>query len=314
MGRSKPSKFDLATLPLILENGFDWVTERRAKVRKYALAGAILLFAIGLAWAIQESPDIGSSLRLGPLLLLLLIGAPVTTLMNSVETYAISRIAGGPMSWRTCVELSIYSSAANMLPIPAGGLARLAGMKAHGVGYVKGSATVLLSFTIWGGLAFAYAAAALLLLGQMRFGLLFALCSLVLLAIAAVGFARFGKWKLVLLIASMRIASFPLEALRYWLAFLGIGAAVSYLQSSILVVASFTASAFVVVPGGIGVTESVIALLATIVGVSAATGFLAGAIGRIVRLIGLSILAGGLFLLHARHRSGDAARSYSGSA
>ena len=43
------------------------------------------------------------------------------------------------MRWRTCFEVTIYTSAANMLPLPGGAMAKLAAMKSHGVNYRTGS-------------------------------------------------------------------------------------------------------------------------------------------------------------------------------
>lgn len=302
MAEKRPTRARLAELPVILDDAILWVTDRRATVRKYALAVALAFFAAGLVWAVRATPDLGRDFNFEPLILLLAIGAPISTVLSATETYAVSRIAGGPMRWRTCFELTIYSGAANMLPIPAGGLTKLVGMKAHGVGYRRGSAMLVLTFAIWGGLAFAYAGTALYLLAKPQVAVLFALGSVVLLVGAAAGFAQFGQWKLVVVIASMRLISFPLEAFRYLLALIAVGSAATYLQASTLVVGSFIASTIVIAPAGIGMTEAVVAVLASLVGISAATGFLAAAVGRIVRLLGLALMAGGLFLIDRRSR------------
>ena len=304
----------IGAVPLLLDDALLWVTDRRDRVRKYALAGALLFFALGLAWAIQATPGLLRDFQFAPLLLLLIIGAPVSTVLSATETHAVSRIAGGPMKWRTCFELTIYSGAANMFPIPAGGLTKLAGMKAHGVGYGKGSAMILLTFTIWGGLAFAYAGGALLLLGNSGLAILFGIFSAALLAAAGLGFARFGKWKLVLLIAAMRLVSFPLEAFRYLLALMAVGSLATYLQSSILVVGNFISSLVIIAPGGIGISEAIVALLGSVVGIAPAIGFLAAATGRIVRLTGLGLLAGGLLLLERRERDAPPRQFQRGSA
>ena len=109
-----------------------------------------------------------------------------------------------------------------------------------------------------------------------------------------------------------RLVSFPFESLRYLLALLTIGASVSFLQSAVYVVASFVGSAIVFAPTGIGVTEGAAAMLSTIVGMSAATGFLAATVGRLARLAGLSVFAGALLLSRRRLRAA-VAESYSGS-
>ena len=295
----------MTSLHLRVERLFDWITARRDHLRGYGLALALLVFAGGLVWSVNSVPDLGDRIRFAPLLLLLVIGAPVGTLLNSVEMYAISRIAGGPMTWRTSFEITVYTSAANMLPLPGGAIAKLAAMKVHGVGIARGSTMIVLSAAIWGGLAFLYSGGALLWLGHGRVAAAFALAGLGLLLLGGFGFARFGKWRLVGVIALMRIVSFPLEAFRYMLALIAVGASVGFVQSSIFVVASFIASLVVFAPSGLGVGESTAALLSSLIGISAALGFVAAALGRVVRLTGLSLIVGALLLFR---RSTDAPR------
>ncbi|WP_129792611.1 lysylphosphatidylglycerol synthase domain-containing protein [Sphingosinicella sp. CPCC 101087] len=279
---------------------FEWIARRRDRLRKWGLALAFLVFASGLAWSLQSIPDLGARVRLAPLLLLLVIGAPIGTLLNSVEMYAISRIAGGPMTWRTSFELTVYTSAANMLPMPGGALAKLAAMKVHGVGYGRGSAMILLSSAVWGGLAFLYSGGALFWLGQERIASVFATLGLALLALGGFGFAHFAKPRLVAVVALMRIISFPLEAFRYMLALTAVGASVGFLQASIFVIASFISSAVVFAPSGLGVGESAAALLSSLIGIGAALGFIAATLGRVVRLFGLSLIVGALLLINGR--------------
>jgi hypothetical protein len=298
---------------LSVDRALSWVIRRREHIRKYGLAAALLIFTLGLVWALRAMPHLMSRLSLGHFLLLLVVGAPIGTTLSSIELYAVSRIAGGPMTWRTSFDVTVYGSAANLLPVPGAALARLAAMKAHGVGYGVGSAMIVLSFAIWGGLAFLYSAAGLLMLGKSSLAAAFAVCGLALLALSALGYARFRNWKLVAVLALSRIISFPLEAFRYLLALLTIGVSVSYLQSSIYVVASFIGSAVIFAPTGLGVSEAAASFLSTLVGVSAAAGFMAATVGRVARLTGLAGVAATLFLLGRKPPGEVPSPGYSGS-
>jgi hypothetical protein len=255
-----------------------------------------LFFVAGLVWAAQNAPELASTVSFAPLLLLLLLSAPAGTILNAIELHSLSRIAGGAMTWRTAVELTLYTSAANMLPIPGGAVTKIAGMRSHGIGYGAASAMVLLSFGVWGALAFLYSGTALLLLGANAVAIACLGFGAVLLGASAIGFAKFKNWPLVGVVAATRLASFVLEAIRYMLALAAFGIAVGFTQSSALVVASFVGAAVVIAPQGLGVSEAVAALLATFVGLSAAAGFIASAVGRVARLVGLAIMAGGLLL------------------
>lgn len=284
-----------------------WIHERRDRWRRYGLVAALAVFIGGLAWATSSiGDDIWSRLRIAPLLLLLLIGAPVGMILNSVELHAISRIAGGPIGWRTSLEITVYGSAANMLPLPGGVLTKVAAMKAHGIGYGKGSAMILLSYAIWGGLAFCYSAAALWFLGQGWSAALFLLVGCALLLGCGAAFARFAAWRLIGLVALMRLISFPLEALRYVLAMTALGAAVGFAQASVFIVASFIGSAVMLAPSGLGIGESVVALLAPLVKIDPALGFMAAAAGRVVWMAGLTLFAAAIMLTGRRRHKGSA--------
>ena len=286
-----------------------WVSERRDRWRRYGLIGALVLFTGGLAWSASSIGDLYSRVEPAPLLILFAIGAPVGMVLNSVELWAISRIAGGPIGWRASLEITVYGSATNMLPLPGAALTKVAAMKAHGIGYGKGSAMILLSYAIWGGLAFLYSGGALWLLGQGTAAAGFLALGCTLLLGGAFGFARFGTWRLIGVVALMRLVSFPLEALRYMLALAALSASVAFTQASVFVVASFLGSAVMLAPSGLGIGETMVALLSPLIEVDPAFGFTAAAAGRAVWMAGLMLCAGALLLT-----SGGRPAAHSGSA
>jgi uncharacterized membrane protein YbhN (UPF0104 family) len=293
-GQESSSRF--SAIAIVLDDALLWVANGSGKFRAYGFAAALLLFVAGFVWSIHQTPQFGFK-AIAPLLILLLLSAPAGTLLNTVELHALSRIAGGPMSWRSSFDLTVVASAANMLPLPGGPLAKLAGMKAHGTGYGTASAMILLSFLLWGGLAFLYSGVAILLFGHTRIASLFFFFSFALLAGSVFAFARFGKWQFVSVVAATKLAYFILEALRYMFALMAIGASISFLQGSAFAIASFVASAIVVAPQGLGVNEAAAAAVSTIVGISAGLGFVAAGTIRIARLIGMAVIAAAFLLL-----------------
>jgi uncharacterized membrane protein YbhN (UPF0104 family) len=112
-----------------------------------------------------------------------------------------------------------------------------------------------------------------------------------LLIASVIGFSRYRHWAMVAIVAATRVATFVADAFRYWLALTAIGVTVSLLQCSVLVVVAFIGAAVVVVPSGLGVSEATGALMATFVGITAASGFISTAIQRIARLVGLALMA-----------------------
>jgi len=287
----QPSRDSLPTrIAALLDRLSAWASPRREGLRKWGLAGALAVFVAGLAWAIRATPDLKLSLSIWPLVLLLFLSAPLGTLLNTAELFILSRIAGGPMSWRTSAELTVYTSAANMLPLPGGVVTKLAGMKAHGVSYRTASTVIVLSFLAWAGFTFLLSGWALLLLAQPAIGALFGLIGMVLLVACGFGYARYRDWPRVAFVALLRIVYFAVEVLRYMAAFAAIGIWLNWMQCATFVVASVVGAAVVIAPQGLGVSEASAALLATLVGVGAGMAFIAAALQRVVRLVGLSLI------------------------
>ena len=209
------------------------------------------------------------------------------------------------MTWRTSLELTVYTSAANMLPLPGGAITKLAGMKAHGIGYGTASIVVVLSFVAWGGFTFFLSGIALFALGRSLIAGLFCLLGLVLFTACSIGFARFQKWHWVTLIFGLRAVYFGVEVLRYFLAFATIGVQLSLLKCSTFVVASVVGAAVVIAPHGLGVIEATAAMVATLVGVGAGVAFIAAAVQRVVRQIGLALITAVLIPLFGTKKAGE---------
>ena len=291
---------DSALFAQRIEAVMQWIAIRRTGLQRYGLIVALLIFAFGLFWSLDRVGNIWSDINYRLLVILLFIGAPVGMVLNSLELYAISRIAGAPIAWVKSLEITVYTSAANMLPVPGAGLARIIAMKSYGVSYAKGSAMLALTYAIWGGLAFLYAAAALSILGKIGISFLFATVGLALLAITGVAFARFAAWRLIAVVALLRLASFPLEALRYMIAISAVGATLSFAAASVLVVTSFIGSAVMFAPSGLGVGEAVVVILSPLIEVEPGKAFLGAAIGRVIWMMGLLLSAGGITLFALR--------------
>jgi hypothetical protein len=242
----------------------------------------------------------------------LVLAAPAGTLLNAVELQALSRIGDGRMSWCSSWEVTLYTNAANMLPLPGGAITKLAGLKAHGVNYRTGTLLLVLSTAAWGCTSFLLAGAALLSLGQSQLATIFLLCGGTLFGLFGLISLRFRWSRWTAALVAVRIVYFLVEAFRYMLAILSIGGSATLLQSSIFVIATFIGAAAVIAPQGLGVSEATAAALATAIGISAAVGFLAAVVIRVSRYVGLAVIAGVSLLLSRASRA--AGTTYSGSA
>jgi hypothetical protein len=62
------------------------------------------------------------------------------------------RMTGRSVGWLSAMDVTIYGSAANMLPLPGGVLVRIAAMKAHGTAFRRGG-TLIMFGALWGAAA-----------------------------------------------------------------------------------------------------------------------------------------------------------------
>jgi len=278
----------------------------RANLRRAALFIAFCAFAAALVWALFGISDLWSRIEFLPLVLLLLIGVPVTIVLNAAEFRAMLEAACVPAPWRMALEVTIYTSAANMLPIPGGVITRLGGMRAQGVGMKQGSWLILLFAGMWAGAAFLLSGAAILLRNALL-GAPFLATGAVLLALSIVSLRRQNaSHGLIGKILLIRITLQLVEMARLMLAFRALGTGLTLAHAAVFAISSFVGTAVSIVPAGLGISEGVVALLSPVIGLNPATGFVAAAINRVVVMAGLALFASVLLGVSARPKKAAA--------
>ena len=266
------------------------------RIERIGLAVAAVSFVIGLVWAISTFPQ-SLTLTIWPLAVLLLLGVPLTTVLNAAEFHVMSRTAAVRVGWLKSLETTIFASAANMLPIPGSVVARVAALKSGGATIRVGSTIAVLFAGIWGGTAFCYSGIWLSILGHASLGQMFTAAGIGALGLCFLASLRLHMKKSLLAQAlAIRVASLLVDATRQMLAISSLGTSIGFGKASILVVSSFVGSAVSIVPAGLGVREYVVAVLAPLIALPPSAGFLSAAINRCVAIFGLAFLSGVLFL------------------
>ncbi len=290
----------------------------RPGLRRWALWLALGVLVAGLVLSVRAQPDVVTELDWRPLAALLLLVIPVVKLLNVFEYILSGRLLGKSIGLMEGLEVTTIGAAANMLPLPGSTLVRMAGLKAAGAGYGKGAAAVLLASLIWLAVASLYAGAWILSLGGATpaarwVGPAFVAVGAMLLAFCLVAAIRLeGGSRIIGLIAANRLVLVAIEALRFVLVLQAMGVAASFAQASGLAVTGVLGSAVSIVPAGLGVRELVAAGLGPVVGISAAAGFLAAGLIRLLDLVFILALAGALAL--RRQFGRKATRSQAGAA
>jgi uncharacterized membrane protein YbhN (UPF0104 family) len=268
------------------------------KVEKTILLVAMLVLVAGVALSLRDNPGILSQIDWQALAIVVVIGVPITAVVNAMEFVVSAHMVGVNFPLLRSMKVTIIGSAANMLPLPGATLVRIAALKVSGVGFKKSAAVTLFVAMVWIGSSFFYSG---VMLAQFEAGPLawgMGLAGFALLILSAwvtkrsdAHVADYGK------IVVLKFAMVLIDAGRIYLCFLALGFDVAFTQASAFVVSSVLGSAVSVVPAGLGVREVVSAGLAPIVAVAVSAGFLSATLNRIAGLAALLPIAGVLFLL-----------------
>ncbi|MBK0400383.1 hypothetical protein H0I76_14375 [Limibaculum sp. M0105] len=267
-----------------------WLSARRARLNRIALAVALAIFVGGLVLSLRSSPDILEQARLMPLLGLVLLTLPMGLAINALDFQVMARMCGARVGFWPALMISVYSRAANMLPIPGSMAVRMGVLKTHGVTFRRGGGLIVLFTLIFGGVGFCYSASWLAVQAPPALAAGFGALGVALLGTsAALAHRAQLPWRMVGAVTLFRLGLVAVDALSLMIALGAVGVDVDYRQTAILVVAGFLSGA---VPAGIGVREAVVAILAPIAGIDPAAGFLAASASRVTAMAFLAVCTG----------------------
>lgn len=242
---------------------------------------AFLFFLSGVGYSLAQNPQYLSEAQLRPLLWAVLLAFPALAL-SALRFLLSGLLIGVRMGWRKALEVTVLGSAANMLPLPAGTLVRVAALKNADNRYRDGVMATGIAALVWVGVACAYAGMVLLWLEGpvQRSGWLFLSGGGAALFVAAVMARRQPPVFLALL--GVQSVMILVEAGRILFCLVAFGMSASFLQASVLAVSGVAGTLVGIVPAGLGVSEGVGALLAPLAGLEPEAGFMAVALNRIV--------------------------------
>ncbi|RUW52578.1 hypothetical protein EOA32_12360 [Mesorhizobium sp. M1A.F.Ca.ET.072.01.1.1] len=289
---SAKARFVVSRLTVLGDQVFNWGHSHRASIRNLGLIVAISIFAGGLLLAIQSMPGLFERLNAIPFVFLVMVAVPATAALNALELQIMAAMAKKNMAWANAFEIGVFSSAANMLFLPAGLLSRAAALRAHGVGLRFGGSLILFFMALWFGAAFGYSGLFLLALGHMKIGAGFATVGLLCTGASIVFLVRLRSgWRLVVSALAIKLAGLILEAFRLCLAASALGIGLGFNQASTFSIASIIGTLTSLVPAGLGITEAITALLSPLADIDSVAGFLIAGTNRIAVVLGLLLLA-----------------------
>ncbi len=249
-----------------------------------------LTFVIGAAiYYIVNFPEEADGLSLAWAGIGVAYAALVMQTFNALEFRLQARAVGSSISFVQAQRIAVNAAIANLLPLPGSVLVRGAWLadksSKKAAGLVLGSTALC-----WIGVSTFIAGTALTISGAL-IGLALATAGALLFIGGFIGLRRSNK-DAALTIAGFEVLMTLSGVGLLWIAFNAVGFDISAIKAAATSAGGPLAGAVGVVPGGIGVSESLTALLAELVDTPASIGFLAASMRRIMNVVGLVIIKG----------------------
>jgi uncharacterized membrane protein YbhN (UPF0104 family) len=272
---------------------------RSPMVERAMLGGAALLFIGATVLAARNLPDVHAHPHYGLLVLVGLLGVPAAALVNAAEYVAAGRALGHRIGTVHAARVSVVASAANLLPIPGAVMVRARALRVLGSNYRKSLAVLSGIGVVWLATTGVLSAAVLLIDGShIGLALAFAgggvLAGIGAYALVRMPIGRAGARRWMPRFVLIEIASVVVFAIRFTLVIDGLGFHTSWSQTITLTISTAAASAVGILPGGLGLREVIALALGRLVGLNPAVALLAVSVDRIIGLIVLAVMSGGL--------------------
>lgn len=267
--------------------------EHARRHRKIYTVAALTLFISGMIVSITAIDLDTDNFGIHWLLLNLFIGAPVAIALNANGLQFSARMLGTSipfvMAFRTCC-MAICS---NVLPIPAGSVFHTSALVSRGGKVLDSGLIVILGNVISLSLMLMLAGGSILSLTGSLLGTGFLLTGLAGLALCITPLLSRTTSRLTTAFVGLRLLRTLVMVARIQISFAMIGLMVALLDAAVFTAAVSLGTTVAVVPSGLGISESLAAVLAVAIGIAPGAAFLATALNRISTLAfaGLAAMA-----------------------
>lgn len=268
------------------------------------MAAALLLFVGGSILGVVSLPRVEHEPRWELLAIVGLVGVPLTLVLNAAEYQVTAAILGYRVPFVPALRIGVLATAANMLPIPGAVLVRARAIRKLGASYGKIALSAGIVATCFIGTVCLLAGGVLVASGQLGVGWPLAGAGLLLLvfALATLVAERGPRQGVRLLFAAGARATGAIlvKAVRIYLVLVALGYEAGVTQALTLTLAAVVVTALGFFPGGLGAAEVLSAALSPLVGLSAAVGFVASAVDRLISMFGLAVITASVLLFDRR--------------
>jgi hypothetical protein len=286
----------------------DWLTDLRGRIQSLVarrrmplLLAATGLFASGSWYAFRTlglAPrDLDPQALLATVLLM-----PLSLLYSGLGFALLSRCAGARTTLKQATMIASYGTLAEALPIPGGAMVRVGALMAAGASAAQSSLLVLMTAVLWIALA-SLGCSFALWLHEANASWVMAVAGLMGMLPTILWMLRHVGVVLTLLTVGHRLAGLALIALRLHIALLCLGMLVPPMHTLPFALANIAGSAAAIAPAGLGISESLAALVANSVKVAPAAAFLAVGLDRLACLTASAVAVVANLMSKAPNRS-----------
>lgn len=261
------------------------------KNRLWILLLAACVFLGGIIIAVRYLGLNWSDISFGPVLIILLLTAPISACFNSFELRLCARATGNDIMFLDALRIVTTATIANILPVPASFAIRGAALVSAGATIGAAGRILFIAGLMWLSLASAVSGVAIfsgalaILIGAG--GLFGSFC-------LALWISKLSTVRIALGFILIRVIMLGILVVQLKLCFAAIGQLVSLPDAAVYAVSGVIAAVVAIVPAGLGLTEGFGALLAEIAGASPSAAFLSLSLNRIFALSVTGCIALGL--------------------
>jgi len=264
----------------------------RARIRALRVPltiAAATVFVGGAIWSFFRMDLSLSELHLSALALLAAL-ALASFVYGGVGLALLAITVGTSIPLRKAIPIAVYASLAEVLPLPGGAIVRTGALVSSGARVGQSSLVVIVTAILWISIAATGAGLYLVYVGEIS-GLVLVIPAVLAVAGVLVWLLVKAGWKITILTLGHRLTGLLLVSLRLKLSFMVLGVTLSLENTLPFAFAGIAGSASAIAPAGLGIGESLSALLATVAATAPTAAFLAAALNRTTGLVVAAIAA-----------------------
>jgi hypothetical protein len=251
------------------------------------VVSAMAFFLFGSLWSFAALGLSPAELNLWSLFLLLVPMGLVMLGYSALALCLLARTAGVRLNIAAALRATVQAQLAEVLPIPGGAIVRAATLVGAGASAGTSATLVVGTALLW--IALAAMAAGVILL-PLKAGWLLLGGGTLIVTLALAQLIQLGGMRNALLTLLHRVVGLGLAAVRLWLAFAVVKAALPLSETFPYVLAAVAGSASSLVPGGLGISEALGALMAQAIHASPGAAFLALSVNRVTQFLGTALV------------------------